>query len=387
MAENDDKNPEDHDKRKAAKHNLGKLVFGTMVTGGALGLAGLTAQAHGNASSHAELALRWNFDDYVVQRELRMHPGAESTALQDRYQRLSKIEKLLGGAKTGTGMVGGIRADALDTKMLGAKALGADGGVDGGGAPANWRENASSFDDLQRERFSLGLSLARAKEGLALTPASRDALAALEAGNKMSAGAALEGDTPSKTLANYIVLQTDLYNLGAVGGLSTPAYLKEITAVSKDALSLQEKQAPGDLAARGAILTNWASAAAPDIGRVSDADTSAGRAAAEQALKAYRELGNPDFIGRALYMVGVYDYRAGDYAAAQAHFADSLKTLDGSKDGNSIAWSKLYLGLSQRAQQPKSKSAAANIEAARAYFASVSDQYGLDYIQFITRPN
>lgn len=63
------------------KTKIKKLVFGTLVTGGALGLAGVNAQAHGNASSHKTVTLSWNFDDYDVKRQEAPKSPTQTVAL------------------------------------------------------------------------------------------------------------------------------------------------------------------------------------------------------------------------------------------------------------------------------------------------------------------
>jgi hypothetical protein len=69
----------DNNRKKLIK----KLVFGTLVTGGALGLAGVNAQAHGNASSHQAVALSWNFDDYDVKRQEPPKAGTKTVSLDE----------------------------------------------------------------------------------------------------------------------------------------------------------------------------------------------------------------------------------------------------------------------------------------------------------------
>jgi hypothetical protein len=73
---------------------LKKLVFGSLITGGAIGLAGVNAQAHGNASSHANSpTLQWSFDNYAVHRQewFAANP-ANSMTLQDRI-----LDRLVAG--------------------------------------------------------------------------------------------------------------------------------------------------------------------------------------------------------------------------------------------------------------------------------------------------
>lgn len=48
------------------KRKLKALVLTSLVGGGALGLAGWNAQAHGNRSSHVVTTIQWSVDDYVI---------------------------------------------------------------------------------------------------------------------------------------------------------------------------------------------------------------------------------------------------------------------------------------------------------------------------------
>ncbi len=66
------------------KTKIKKLVFGTLVTGGALGLAGVNAQAHGNAASHKTVGHLVEIkapDDYDVKRQEAPKSPTQTVAL------------------------------------------------------------------------------------------------------------------------------------------------------------------------------------------------------------------------------------------------------------------------------------------------------------------
>jgi len=322
------------------KKRVRRLVFGSLVANSALGLAafaGISAEAHGNASSHKGAQINWNFDTFVVSRESMLSPDAAATGL------LKDIQK-----------------DTLATKVNLIKHqnfMMAQPGPD----TFQRMQHTNTARALNQEALRLELQLRQSLDRLQLSPLSSLVLDQLTAGKPDEAIKIIESSgTVDKVLSNYSLVQLDLYNYGAIAEFSSPQYLAEIKAVTNAALAYQQSAAPAALDVRAGFLHNLASAAAPDTGTVSAADAAAGMAAAQEALKLRKQLGEPRAIGVAEYMVGIYHYRAGKNAAAQQAFTNSLAQLQAPEYVEDRAWSRLYLGLAKKAAGDKGGEALVN---------------------------
>ena len=352
-------------KNSNSKKKLRQLVYGSMAVGGALGMAGMTAQAHGNASSHLEAALAWNFDDFVIQREslVKAYPNEIETltGLQDQdrefgLQRNTYIEADVNFAD-----------NIRDASDLGKKL------------------SRIISDKITENRIlSNQILINSVKQATALTPMSAQVLQHLSNGETEKAIALIEiGDSVDDVLSRYSVVQLDLYNYGAVNQFSTATFTSEILDISKAALEYQNSNARDNLGARAGFLHNMASAALPDRGTATKDQTSTGKKAAEEALEIRQKLQRAENIGIAEYMVGVYDYRAGDYKAASTRFEASLDLLGNQANQQDVIWSKLFLGFSKLNQDDQEGQELIN--QARAEFEESNNDYGLQYADSLTR--
>lgn len=357
----------------AQNSKLRRLVFGALIANGAvgLGLIAVSAQAHGNASSHNPLQLSWNFDNFVIQRENLLAPDSISTDL------LRNLDAEL--TRTNT---------ALDNVNRSLEAS-------PGASLAERTKWLAESRRLSENAAQLRAQSAQTQARLALRPLSREVLNRLEAGDASAAFATIESaGSPQKVLDAYSAVQLDLRAYGAVDGADTPALLPEIEALTKAAIAYQQQRAPDDLGAAASLLHNLASSASPDRGSVTEAQTKAGLAAAEKALQLRKQIGEKDAIAIAEYMVGVYRYKAGDTKAAAKLFADSATKLEASGNKEAYAWSSLFLGMAQSSQPSTSAAGAGtsdaakgkkNIDRARTLFAQANNTFALDYIAKNTR--
>jgi hypothetical protein len=340
-----------------ARGKLKRLVFGALIANGAVGagLLAVSAQAHGNASSHAAAQLDWTFDNFTLRRETLLNPSSPSTELLstlDRERRenqnaLGEINKSLNGASTLT--------------------------------LAQRTQLRTEAQRLSESSLKLRAESMKINDRLALTPLSRQVITLLQAGDAKAAASAIEASgNPETVLRNYSLVQLDLRNLGAVDGKDTPVFFSEVLAVTQAGVAYQEKAAPGDTASAAGLLHNLASAASPDRGVMTAEQTRIGREAAEKALQIRKSLGQAESIAIAEYMVGVYAFKAGDVAKAETMFTDSVTKLQPTSNKEALAWSTMYLGKTQERQSKAT--ARQNLDRARTFFESVKNSTALDVL-------
>ena len=354
-------------KKAKAKKKLRRIVYGSMALGGAIGLAGLNAQAHGNASSHKEAQLSWNFDDFVIEREViqETYPREISvvTNLRDNMEILERN-------RDSFRQPGNFNFDALnddEVPKLGGKV-----------------DNILSDQLAANQILSNQLSINSVKQITALTPTTKEVLQLLQSNDIKGAIKVIE-NTPKRddVLSRYSIVQLDLYNYGAIDQFSTATFADEIVKITKAGLHYQKTKAPKELAARAGLLHNLASAVLPDKGSATAYQFKTCRNAAIEALKIRKGLEDKVGTGIAEYMVAMFDYRANDFAAAEKRLEQSLELLDGSYRVQDIAWSKLYLGLSKIAQGDRSGQKLIN--QVRNEFKEAGNSYGLTYLDSVTK--
>lgn len=344
---------------------LKKLVFAALVSPAAVsvGLMVGSAQAHGNASSHKGLQLDWSYDNFVIKRETLVSPNAPMTeklhALErERAATRAALEVTVRSVEQNLGASTRTRIQVLgETQVL-----------------------AQSEEKSSKE-------LRQLQDSLLLRPSTRAVLNFLAQNDQAGAISAIESaGTPEMVLIEYSLIQLDLMNYGVVGGYSTPTFLPEIIVITRAALTYQGTHTASDTRTAAGLLHNLASAAAPDRGNVTQEQFKIGSDAADRALKLRQQLGDPQAIGIAEYMVGVYQLRAKDFPGAEALFSSAAAKLRIGNNKEALAWNLLFLGY---AQQAVGKSdAAANVELARKLFADLNNDYGIAYITAgVGRPN
>lgn len=343
----------------SAKCKIRRAVIGTMLAGGALGIVGMTAQAHGNASSHSKLSLDWNFDNFVVNRESLINPG---TAGIDPIVTLDREVRDAVSARDALRALSERPDEPLSNRM----------------------QNLGRSRLMNERALGLDLTLKQATTQRALTPLSRNVLSQLQANNPAGAVTLIErSGTPEEVLGVYATVQLDLYNYGAVDGRSTLALANEIIRICDAAIAYLSANAPNDLPALGGFLHNLASAALPDIGDPTPAQFQAGRAAAERAIEIRRRTSDPVTTGIALYLAGVYSLKAREYERAEQQLRQSIQLLENTARVNDLAWSKAYLGLTRLAQGDAA--GAALVNEARESFRRSGNQFGLQYLSSLNR--
>lgn len=354
-------------KKQKAKKKLRRLVYGSMAVGGAIGLAGMTAQAHGNASSHMEAQLRWNFDNFVIEREgVRANFPDQIGTLE----RLQSSQERMGLERLEFRQANNFDFAALnddEMPILGQKV-----------------DNIVQYQNVGNQMLNNQVVINSIKQQTSLTPLSRSVLQQLQSGNTKKAIALIEdGNDVKQVLSTYLVVQLDLYNYGAIDQFSTATFTDEIISISKAGLAYQKNHAPDDLGARAGMLHNLASSTLPDKGTARPDQVKFGRDAAIEALKIRKRMGDPGTIAVAEYMVGVFDYKEGNFDDAQKYFKASLKNLDGTLRFQDIAWSKLYLGLSQLSKGDNGGKEL--VYEVRKEFEQSGNDYGLLYLNTVAK--
>jgi hypothetical protein len=349
-------------KKANAKKKLRLILYGSVAAGSVMGLAGITAQAHGNASSHGEAQLSWNFNDYVIKREdLKTTYPREIEKLeifQEDIEQLSNSRRLF--KETINFNYGALNDNEIPNLV--SKLDKIDG------------DNIEAIQILSNQ-----ITVNSIKQSTALSPITKEVFQNIKSGNYKQAIKVIESASSAKdVLSNYSIVQLDLYNYAVVDQLSTAQLTDEIIKISRAALNYQKSKAPKELATRAGILHNLASAAQPDHGTATASQTKAGRLAAEEALKIRTSLGDKPSIAVAEYMVGVYDYKANKLENAHMHFEKSLELLTNSHRVQDIAWSTLYLGLTKLKMNDKSGNEL--VEKVRQTFAEEGNKMGLAHI-------
>jgi hypothetical protein len=330
-----------------------------MLASGALGMAGLTAQAHGNASSHASLSLDWNFDDFVINREKLLNPdGADSDPLLQLDQELREVYEHSAKLRQESEVPGASVSDRL--------------------------ESVTESRLLDERAMGLELDIKQAATQRALTPLSRNVLAQFQANNPAGATALIErSGTPRDVLSSYATVQLDFYNFSAVGGRSTTTLTDQIITLSDAAIAYQERNAPNDLVALGGFLHNLASAALPDIGQATPEQFRIGREAAQRAVDVRRRTNDPVTTGIALYLAGVYSFKASEFDDAEKKLRESIALLENTDRTNDLGWSTAYLGFVRSAQGLEDGTLM--VEQARRIFQRSGNDYALQYISTYQR--
>lgn len=342
---------------EAPKRKLKKMVFSALAVQGVVGLAAMvvSAQAHGNASSHLGAQLDWDFDNFVVRRETLTNPTSPTASLlRDLAGRQAALSNEISTRRQDFDA----QRDSLSDRVL--KLEDARRSIEGGAYLNNRLQQLTNT--------------------LTLRPSTRKVLDLLAGGRGQEASTAIESVSadPLTVLTEYSLVQLDLINYSAVDGFSTPAMIPEIVAVSRAGLAYQRARLPADVAIGASILHNVASAAAPDTGSATAEQQSIGRDAAAEALAIRTQLGETKAIGMAEYMVGIYQYRDRRFADAERTFISARGKLNSTPPNEQQAWATLFLGYSQLALGKAEGQQLVN--EARATFGQIGSSYGQRYI-------
>ena len=292
---------------------LKRLVFGSLIAGGAIGLAGINAQAHGNASSHNAASLNSSCIN---------SSSCASVAIA-----FSNYEVW--------------RNDWF----------------------SNHPENSQTLQDFARQRL-----MANDIPG---------AVAAIE-----SAG------SPDLVMWAYLQAQFDLQKEGSVGEYSSAAFTQQIHAISDAGRAYYFSQPPGGIGWQrtyAQLLHNFASYMQPDMGGAAPPDIMAGQMAAQEELGLRMQIGITSDIGRVEHMLGIYAYRAQDWANAQGMFQAALNHMAGDvSSADDSDWSRAYLGLSMiGAGNPGGGQLVSN---SRQSFGLRGNSYAIRYLDWIGAP-
>ena len=342
---------------EAPRRKLKKLVYSALAIQGVVGMAAMvvSAEAHGNASSHAAAQLDWDFDNFVVRRESLTNPNAPTTAL------LRDLES---------------RQAAL-IQQINTRVQDFDASID------SLSDNTSKLEDAKEivgSYASISEQLEQLTDTMVLRPSTKHVLELLTQGREQEAIASIESvsQDPSAVLSEYSLVQLDLINYSAVDGLSTAGMLPAIIAVSQAGVAYQEAHLPAETVLAASILHNLASAAIPDTGSATGDQHNIGRQAASDALAIRTQLGDARAIGIAEYMVGVYQYKDRKLADAENTLAMARAKLTNTATDEQYAWATLFLGYTQLALGKAEGQHL--VDEARVSFQKVGSSFGLRYV-------
>ncbi len=343
------------------KKKLTAVILSSALGGGALGLGGWHAQAHGNRSSHNLAEIRWAPKDYVIKKSEYLFPDTVSTrSLQKLTADLADIKNLETIKKETLKSLENYNIKNLDEETLELK-------------------------ELNDETDKIMLEKTQLEKSLELNPLTRRVMNFFKDNNLKGAITAIEEQKDQYlVLSGYIWVQMDLYNLGMVNGHSTPKYLEEIITISeagiKYALPIVDKYITAKKSA-AALLNNLASFSLPDKGEVTSKQMEKGRNAAIKALELRKELGEPAPIMRANWMVGLHYFKADNLQMATKYFRVAINQAEKLNDREDVAWGKLYLGLSIRLDEKAH--AIKLITEARGIFYELGNIYAVNHLDEI----